>query len=193
MGRLVTTFYHKKENVEEYIKISKGFDGSDLIEELKNHLASDSSLLELGMGEGKDLDILANTYKVTGSDYSDAFLNLYKEKNPDSDLVQLDAITLQINKKFDGIYSNKVLHHLHEDELKQSISRQAEILNPNGVILHSFWRGSGIEEFDEMFAMHYMENDLIPLFEKEFKILEIRSYKEMEEDDSLFIVAQKRS
>ncbi len=193
MGRLVTTFYHKKENVEEYIKISKGFDGSDLIEELKNHLASGSSVLELGMGEGKDLDILANTYKVTGSDYSDAFLDLYKEKNPDSDLVQLDAITLQINKKFDGIYSNKVLHHLHEDELKQSISRQAEILNPNGVILHSFWRGSGIEEFDEMFAMHYMENDLIPLFEKEFKILEIRSYKEMEEDDSLFVVAQKRS
>lgn len=193
MGRLVTTFYHKKENVEEYIKISKGFDGSDLIEELKNHLASDSSLLELGMGEGKDLDILANTYKVTGSDYSDAFLDLYKEKNPDSDLVQLDAITLQINKKFDGIYSNKVLHHLHEDELKQSISRQAEILNPNGVILHSFWRGSGIEEFDEMFAMHYMENDLIRLFEQEFKILEIRSYKEMEEDDSLFVVAQKRS
>lgn len=193
MGRLVTTFYHKKENVEEYIKISKGFDGSDLIEELKNHLASGSSVLELGMGEGKDLDILTNTYKVTGSDYSDAFLDLYKEKNPDSDLVQLDAITLQINKKFDGIYSNKVLHHLHEDELKQSISRQAEILNPNGVILHSFWRGSGIEEFDEMFAMHYMENDLIRLFEKEFKILEIKSYKEMEEDDSLFIVAQKRS
>ncbi len=193
MSRLRTTYYQKKDNVEEYIKISQGYDGGQLIDELKDHLPSGSHILELGMGEGKDLDILASIYEVTGSDNSQHFLDLYKEKNPEADLIHLDAVTLQINKKFDGIYSNKVLHHLTEPELLESIKRQRDILKPSGIILHSFWRGQGVEEHSEMIATHYMETDLIRLFEPYFKILELRSYKEMEEDDSLFIIAQKRS
>lgn len=51
--------------VQEYIEMVEGYDGTELINVLKNYLPKGSSLLELGMGPGKDLDLLKKTYSVT--------------------------------------------------------------------------------------------------------------------------------
>jgi 2-polyprenyl-3-methyl-5-hydroxy-6-metoxy-1,4-benzoquinol methylase len=59
----------------------------------------------------------------------------------------MDASKLETELAFDGIYSNKVLHHLNNEELKNSVKRQSEILNPKGIICHSFWKGEGSEIF----------------------------------------------
>jgi trans-aconitate methyltransferase len=114
-------FYHSKKHVMEYINMAEGYDGKELIEILKKYLPEKSTVLELGMGPGKDLDILKNDFDVTGSDNSDIFLDMYREKHPNADLIHLDAETLITNRKFDCIYSNKVLHHLSTKKLKQSI------------------------------------------------------------------------
>ena len=110
-------------------------------------LPDGGTLLELGMGPGKDLDLLAEHYRVTGSDFSNAFLDRYREKHPDADLVNLDALTIETDRSFDGIFSNKVLVHMSDEDLDASFARQAEVLNPGGVILHSFWYGEGEEQF----------------------------------------------
>ena len=64
-------YFDSREKVENYIKMVDGDDGRDLINILKKHLSPGSTVLELGMGPGKDLEILAETFSVTGSDISD--------------------------------------------------------------------------------------------------------------------------
>ena len=90
--------------------------------------------------------MLSKAYKTTGSDASQVFLDRYKQKNKDADLLKLDAVTIPTERKFDCIFSNKVLQHLTKEELKKSLQRQKEVLNPNGIAFHAVWRGDKIEE-----------------------------------------------
>ena len=131
-------YYKTKETAEEYIRLAKDVSGKQLIEKLKQVLPPDSVLLEIGSGPGTDWKILNDTYHTIGSDNSIAFLNHLKKENPKGKFLKLDASTLKTGKKFDGIYSNKVLHHLTDIELTESIKRQYKILNSNGIICHSF-------------------------------------------------------
>ena len=76
------SYYHDQENAEGYVKMAEGYDGHELIERLKLHLPAGSTVLELGMGPGSDLEILAEDYTVTGSDYSRSSSNAIGESIP---------------------------------------------------------------------------------------------------------------
>ncbi|QEN05329.1 class I SAM-dependent methyltransferase [Thiospirochaeta perfilievii] len=132
------TFYDSKEGVKQYINMAKDYDGRELINNFIPYLDKDSTVLEIGIGPGKELDILAESFKVTGSDKSKLFLDLYIEKNSDADLLELDAVTLDTNRVFDSIYSNKVLHHIKKREMVESIYNQARILTDGGIIFIRF-------------------------------------------------------
>ena len=71
-------FYKTDKGVADYIKMADGYDGKELIAELRPQLNPGAAVLELGMGPGKDLDLLAEHYTVTGSDFSDIFLDRYR-------------------------------------------------------------------------------------------------------------------
>lgn len=187
-------FYKDEENVKKYIEMAEGYDGKYLIEILKNYLPEGSSVLELGMGPGKDLNILNKYYDVTGSDYSKLFLDLYREKfgNMKVDLLVLDARTMDISKTFDCIYSNKVLYHLTKKELRKSLNRQWELLNEEGILFHSFWKGDKIENQNGLNFVYYTEEKLKNMIGDNFEIVDIESYKEMEDDDSLYIILKKK-
>ncbi len=188
-----TNYYKTKESVEEYIHLAKDVNGGELIKKLKKYLPSNSTLLEIGSGPGTDWNILNEDYQVTGSDNSKEFLSHLKSSNPKGQFIELDAITLNTHETFDGIYSNKVLHHLEDDELQSSIKRQFEILSTNGIICHSFWKGEGSEVFKGMFVNYHTEAELRELFEPNFDILLLESYAEFEEGDSLLLIAKKKS
>jgi len=83
----------------------------------------ESVLLEIGSGPGTDWKILNKSYQATGSDNSKEFLNHLLAAYPDGEFLELDAVTLTTSKKFDGIYSNKVLHHIKDNELVNSLQR----------------------------------------------------------------------
>ena len=121
-------YYKTKESVKEYIKLAKDANGKQLIEKLEQVLPPNSVLLELGSGPGTDWKILSESYSVAGSDNSTKFLNHLIAQHPNGQFIELDAITLETDKKFDGIYSNKVMHHLKDNELSDSVRRQHEIL-----------------------------------------------------------------
>ena len=71
--------------------------------------------------------------------------------------------------------------------------RQADILNANGIICHTFWEGEG-EEFVEDLRFNYQKNkDLESLFSEKFEILETSIYKEMRDNDSVLIIARKNA
>jgi len=184
-------YYHTKASVEEYIKMAEGYDGKELIEVFEKYLPTQSTLLELGSGPGSDWQLLSQHFHVIGSDNSKEFIKRLVEKFPVGEFHKLDASTLPIDKTFDGIYSNKVLHHLTDQELDSSISRQYEILNEGGIICHSFWEGEGSEVFKGLFVNYHTEAELTKLLEEKFEILHLEKYKEFEEDDSIFLVARK--
>ena len=187
------TYYHTKQSVEEYIRLAEGYNGGDLIERLKSFLPTDSSLLEIGSGPGTDWELLNPNFKVIGSDNSTEFIKRLNAKNPKAEFLFLDAVSLDTDKKFDGIYSNKVLHHLKDDEIEASIVRQYQILNPGGIICHSVWKGEGSEMFNGLFVNYHSQTSLKHLFDTYFEILLIEEYKEFDEEDSLLLIGKKRA
>ena len=98
-------FYKNKQNVESYIRFTPHHDGSELIHLLEGVLPRGSTVLELGMGPGKDFDLLTDMFAVTGSDTSQEFLDLYRKRSEGADLMLLDALTLDTDRRFDCIYS----------------------------------------------------------------------------------------
>lgn len=185
-------YYKTEKGVEEYIKAAEGYNGSGLIEKLKNYLFPNSHLLEIGTGPGSDWEILNEGFEVTGSDNSQPFLNKLRKKFPNADFIDLDAVTLSTNKTFDAIYSNKVLHHLNDKELNFSIKRQYDLLNPKGIICHSFWKGEGSEIFKGLFVNYHTILNIRNIFSKYFDILLIEKYKEFDDDDSIVLIAKRK-
>jgi len=184
-------YYDDPRNVEAYVKMAAGYDGRELIEALRLHLPDGAAVLELGMGPGVDFELLRQHYTVTGSDRSQAFLDRYSQKDPQADLIQLDVLSMITARRFDGIYSNKVLHHLTQEELRQSLAAQRRALNPHGVLLHSFWWGDAEEEMHGLHFTYYTEESLRAQVPDGFDIVEVARYGEMDDDDSLYIVLRR--
>ncbi|WBW97810.1 class I SAM-dependent methyltransferase [Oceanirhabdus sp. W0125-5] len=187
------SYFHEEQKVKEYIAMCEGYDGEELINILRENLIEGARVLELGMGPGKDLDILQRYYRVTGSDYSEIFLNTYKETNPHADLLLVDAIEMNVANKFQGIFSNKVLQHLTREELRESIEKQSKVLIEPGIVLHSFWYGDKKEEIEGLKFVYYNEATLREVFSREFEIIEMNRYCEIEDEDSIYVVAKKRA
>ena len=184
-------FFDTEKGVDEYIKMAEGYDGTELIKILQEFVPEKSTVLELGMGPGKDLDILSKTFTVTGSDNSQIFLDRYKKQNPNADLLKLDSVTIPSERTFDCIYSNKVLHHVTREDLKKSFQRQKEILNSNGIAFHSFWRGDKDENYDGLLFTKYQIDGLKEIIGDNFNILSMNIYTEMEKNDSIYVVLRK--
>ncbi len=185
-------YYDDVEKVKQYIDISKEYDGRALVDVLCKYLKKGSSLLEIGMGPGKDLDLLSDYYLVTGSDSSQVFIDYYRERKADVELLQLDAVSLDTNKTFDCIYSNKVLQHLTIDEHIESIKSQFKLLNSGGIIFHTFWYGRGEEEYGGLRFKYYDESMIESMYNEDYEILDICKYTEDELNDSMYLIARKK-
>ncbi len=191
LGSNTMGYFDDEKNVQDYIEMVDGYDGAALIKVLQDYLPDESALLELGMGPGKDLDILNQCFKATGSDISQVFINLYREKHPEADLLLLDAVTLDTDRTFNCIYSNKVLHHLTKDELQHSLCNQTRLLRKNGLLFHSFWHGDKEEMNHGLRFVYYLEEELKAIVDGLFEVVKMERYKEIEEDDSFYVILKK--
>ncbi len=185
------SYYENRDNAESYIKMAEGYDGAELIAVLKQHLAAGSTMLELGMGPGTDVNLLAETYTVTGSDYTQTFLDIYRTTHPDADLLQLDAETLETERTFDCIYSNKVLHQLTKEGLRASFARQHTLLTEGGLLMHSFWYGDESGDHKGIHYEYYKEEALLKLVGTRFEVVVSARYLEMDADDSFYVLLRK--
>lgn len=144
------------------------------------------------MGPGVDLDILGRWFDATGSDNSDVFIQRYLSTHPRASVPKMDASTLETDQCFDGIFSNKVLHHLDPMGQAESFWRQAAILKPGGYAFHSFWYGDEVEEVEVLLFHQHTKKSLRSTVEPYFEVLVLRRYTEMETDDSLFVILKRR-
>lgn len=183
-------YFDTEKGVNEYIEMAKGYDGRALIDKLKTRLENGSTVLELGMGPGIDLDLLKQHFQVTGSDSSEVFVKRYLDKHPDADVMVLDAITLRTDRRFDAIYSNKVLQHLSKQETAESLEAQRKVLRAGGIAMHSLWYGDTCEEHSGLNFQQYTEDSFARLLKGNFNILEAEIYTEMEARDSICFILQ---
>lgn len=180
-----------KEN-REYRNTSTGNDSPFLINILKEHLSLESTLLLIGIGSGKDFSLLSKYYNVTGSDFSKLLLTVYQSSNPDADLITLDPVELDTNRKFDSIFSNKALHQMKESDLNTSLKNQLKLLNSGGLAIHSFWCGNKEEDHHGLKWVYYTEESLLRLIPNEFAILEMKTFKDRIDHDSIYLLLKKK-
>ncbi len=183
-------FYNDPEKVDEYEKACEEYDGSELYSVLSSHLKEGSSLLELGSGPGNDIAYLNNDYKATGSDLSDEFLLRNRKRYTDIPFLKLDAVTIQSDKQYDCLFSNKVLHHLTLAQLEESLLRQKSVIVKDGLFAHSFWLGDKDLEMEGMLFKFYNREFLLKLISNYFTISELYDYTEFDKGDSIFILAK---
>lgn len=183
-------FYLDCSNVSEYIEARRGLNGKILIDFLGSILEPGSTVLELGMGPGDDLLMLADTYSVVGSDYSPHFLSKFRVKHPEIELLLLDAVDISTTRSFDCVYSNKVLHHLSPDDLKASLLRQCEVVKRNGLIFHTFWRGSAKTTAGGLSFTKYRRDEITKLFATIGDVAGSGLYAELNQSDSFFVAAR---
>ncbi|GJM60697.1 class I SAM-dependent methyltransferase [Persicobacter diffluens] len=188
----MSEFYKNEKTAQQYIQMTEGYDPSLMQALFSKWIKTTDTILELGSGPGRDLEWITTNYEVEGSDYSPFFVNLLKEKFPAMPVHQMDATALETDKSYDAIFSNKVLHHLEHDQLAESLQQQWKALKPGGKLLHTFWWGAHEEEIMELKFKYYEIEDLKILFEEQFEILEIYRYDEIEEKDSIIVVAKKK-
>lgn len=187
----MTDYYEDEENVSKYIEFTPAHDGALLVDTLAARLEPGATVLEIGLGPGKDFKLLKQQFTVTGSDLSRVFLERYRKLDESADLLQLDARTLDTERTFDAVFSNKALIHLSADELQQSFARQHAILNDGGLIMHSFWYGDKTQEFDGLTLVQHNETDLAAMLEDRFEILALAQHAKMAEGDSIYVLARK--
>jgi len=185
-------YYNDKKNVDEYIRMAEGYDGRTFVDLLKGLLPKGATVLELGMGPGKDLLLLSEYFQATGSDSSLVFIERFRASHPDADLLQLDAVTLVTERKFDCIYSNKVLMHLTRDELAESFRRQVEIIKPGGILFHTFWYGDTEEDFNGLRFVYYTRETLLEALGGLFEVIEFERYTEIEPGDSFYVILKQK-
>ena len=190
---MTDNYYKTKESVQEYISLAKDVNGGQLIKELMKYLPNNSSVLEIGTGPGTDWNILKDNYTVIASDNSSEFLKHLQKTYPSGEFIALDAISLVTNLKFDGIYSNKVMHHLQKSELEESIKRQYDIIGNDGIICHSFWKGTESEVFKGLFVQYHTKTSIEEHFKGYFETLLIQEYAEFEEGDSILFIGKKKA
>ena len=186
-------YFMNKENVDNYIKMNQDYDPKVIVNILRTYLPDKSSILELGMGEGKDLDELSKYYNIIGSDNSQVFVENYNKSHTVKKAIHVDAIEMDIDEKFDCIYSNKVLQHLTRKDFEKSIYLQMKNLNPQGIVFMTLWKGKHREEMmfdDQIRFTYYDEEDILEIIQKNYNVIDIKTYTEMEEGDSLLIVLQ---
>ncbi len=184
------SYFEKRENVDLYKELMNGYDNNYVLNELYKVLDDNSSLLELGMGTGLDLLALSKKYKVVGSDSSAIFVEDFKNENS-LEVCVLNAVSVDIDKKFDCIYSNKVLQHLAKEDFITSLKNQAEHLNKNGILFFTLWNGEHRQEFEfdgELRFVYYNKETLLNIIPEQLTINSVIYYKEFEENDSMIII-----
>ncbi|MEM7155809.1 MAG: class I SAM-dependent methyltransferase [Myxococcota bacterium] len=187
------SFFDDEANVDQYLQMAEGYDGAALVEVLGRHLQPGASVLELGMGPGKDLALLSDAgFEPTGSDASEVFVRRYMDGGGAHPVLLLDAVTLDTDERFHAIYSNKVLQHLTRADFRASLSRQAELIPTGGVMLHSLWYGTADEEHGGLRFTQHDEASIRTSLPDSLELVAHERYTEMDADDSIWVVLQKR-
>ncbi len=107
--------------------------------------------LDIGCGSGGRLMrcLEVRGLEVTGIDVSKEMVRLAQSNHPQSNLIQADIETWDTETRFDFILAWDSLLHLPLCSQEQVLSKICGLLNPDGVLIHSFGDAVGDERLDD--------------------------------------------
>lgn len=110
----------------------------DALKEFTSYLSLGDKVLDVGCGHGRDLEYFINSgLFATGIDNSQELLKIARQRS-EAELIELDIRNLSLLKqKFNGLWANAVLHHLHIDDIEKVCVDMFELLTDGGVLFIS--------------------------------------------------------
>jgi len=120
------------------------------LEALAEKIKDDSSILDVGCGNGRLLEVLENKkINYLGVDNSEELIVLAKKNYPNYDFKVMDILNLEsIDKKFDLVISVAVLHHLPGRELRiKALEQLKQVANKQ--IIFSVWKMWGNQKYQK--------------------------------------------
>ncbi len=186
-------YYDEADNAKTYMQMIENEQNFYLVNQTIKYFSKNMKVLELGSGAGHDLKKLDENFEVVGSDNAEPFIRHLKDTFYDLRILRLNAISMDTHKKFDAIYSNKVLHHLQKDDLKQSLQNQSNVLTSKGLMLHGFWQNiDALDTPKDLIFNTYNEASIKEYIPDSLELLKFEIYQEYEEADSFYILLQKK-
>ncbi|HVH15593.1 MAG TPA: class I SAM-dependent methyltransferase [Candidatus Angelobacter sp.] len=162
-----------------------------------------AAVLDAGCGSGYPVtQLLAQSFHVTGVDFSDQQLQLARTNLPDSALVCSDIAKMPFKENvFDGLCSYYAIIHLPRREHPKLLADLHRILKTGGLALLCMGAGdlpedTGAYQGTEMFWSHYdKETNLTMMKESGFSIIWSKVVKDPIDAPSahLFVLGEKRS
>lgn len=102
-------------------------------------IAPNSSVLDLGCGNGRLINSLPNQINYLGIDFSDGLIKEARRIHTDSNFLRADITTIRLKENYDAICCLAVLHHLPLDQQLIVMKIIKEHLNPNGLAIITVW------------------------------------------------------
>ena len=127
-NRIASEFSSKREHL------------TDDILYLKKYINKDDSVLDLGCGNGRLIEMLQSSNKYLGIDNSKGLIKIAKKRYPNFKFQQRDILKLNLKKKFNTIYSLSVIHHFPKKYHQKFIQIIKKHLNKNGKTIITVWK-----------------------------------------------------
>jgi len=133
---------------EEYDMYASEFSGTRKffwreLEFLKDYIALNDKVLDVGCGNGRLLDLFEGTsIEYTGVDSSKELIAIAKrERGASATFVHADALSLPFKgNSFDAVFSIAMLHHIPSKENRvKCITEVYRVLKPGGVCVFTIW------------------------------------------------------
>ncbi len=166
------------DNAQVWAK-SKGHSSDSFYKDELNiffELAKEGSVLEIGIGDGKDAEELATKYNYTGIDISEGMVKFAKEKHKNLNFIQGNVTDLPFeDDAFNHFFTAATLLHITREDMPKALGEIKRVVMDEGIGFISLKKGKGeefrAEENDRLFSYFTIEEFSKILQENGFEVL----------------------
>jgi SAM-dependent methyltransferase len=99
------------------------------------------TLLDVGCGTGRHLELLRERYRVEGLDINPVMLETARERLPGVELHEADMVDFSLDRRFDVVISlfSAIAYVRTEERMRAATLSMRRHLNPGGVLLIEPW------------------------------------------------------
>ena len=131
-----------------------------LRELMLEHSPDTKTILDVGCGTGRHLELLGPTFTRVGIDLSEEMLAIARERCPDVEFYEGDMATTALHRRFDVVSClfSAVAYVRTVERLGAAVARMAEHLEPGGLLLLEPWI-SPEQYWEGHLAVNFAEHD----------------------------------